>query len=180
MSYYNMTFYVSSGFRDYPRSSAIGAVAACSMFAGGNLYWYTTAYLDRRGAIPTEQRAGITAIVVALEWALYEYDNRRSGNPPLRLTIYSDSEYVTRCMRQNIAAWERNDCVHSDGRAIYDLDLWRYIAYLNRRVRDLGPVYYMRISREENIDAVPRCIEALDRRESEEQRGHSQANDESF
>lgn len=46
---------------------------------------------------PTNQRADITAMIIALAWALEKYEELDTS-PRLDVTIYSDSKYAIGCM----------------------------------------------------------------------------------
>ena len=60
---YTMVFYVDGGCRNNGYSNAIGAAAAVQMLrGGGHRSWYRQIYDN-----PTNQRAEITAIIIALQ-----------------------------------------------------------------------------------------------------------------
>ncbi|KAJ5464748.1 ribonuclease H-like domain-containing protein [Penicillium daleae] len=88
---YPMEIYTDGGCRGNRRPGAIGAAAAV----------FKTKYGKYRGRIrvlpsyppPTNQRAEITAIIVALEEALAKF-RKLDTNPHLDVRVYSDSRYA--------------------------------------------------------------------------------------
>ncbi|RYP47536.1 hypothetical protein DL768_006413 [Monosporascus sp. mg162] len=110
---------------------------------------------------PTNQRAEITAIILALEWALEKYQELDS-DPYLVVKIHSDSRYAIGCMTQWIYKWANNGWVNSSGYDVANRDLIQRASELDDEVKELGEVEYIWIPREENTTADELCNEALD------------------
>jgi len=85
------------------------------------------------------------------------------GYPRLYTRIYSDSKYAVGCMTEWIYKWIQNDWTNSAGNEVANRDLIERASGLDDKVRDLGPVEYIWISREQNEDADRYCNQALDR-----------------
>lgn len=90
---YKMEIYVDGGCRGNGQPGSVGAGVAVFKLASGDMERYYEV-LDDSYDPPTNQRAEITAIKVALEQALRKYDELDSY-PRLNVNIYSDSRYVT-------------------------------------------------------------------------------------
>lgn len=161
-----MVFNVDGGCRRNGRSDAIGAAACCLQRPYGNRYTYKTRLLDDYPVAPTNQRAEITAIIMALEWALEHFDEL-DGYPRLRVTIKSDSRYAVECMTNWIYTWVQNGWFNSRGREVVNRDLIERASDLNDRVKELGDVEYIWVPREDNVDADERCQEVLDEQDSD-------------
>lgn len=154
---YTMVFYVDGGCRNNGYSNAIGAAAAVQMLrGGGHRSWYRQIYDN-----PTNQRAEITAIIIALQEALQAYDELDT-NPYLHLTIYSDSRYAIGCMTDWIYKWTRNGWINSAGNPVANRDLIQEASDLDDEVKALGDVTYRYIPRSENELADGYCNDALD------------------
>lgn len=157
---YRMSFRVDGGCRGNGQPDAIGAAACCLDIHYGKRYTWKRCYLDDYPA-PTSQRAEITAIILALEWALERYDELE-GYPNLAVTIRSDSRYAVDCMTNWIYTWVRNGWTNSRGLEVANRDLIERASDLDDRVSELGSVEYIWIPRSENTDADELCQKALD------------------
>ncbi|RYP59774.1 hypothetical protein DL770_010138 [Monosporascus sp. CRB-9-2] len=160
---YLMKFYVDGGCRGNGQPGSIGAAAAV-LTTRGTLIHYKTTHLPRNsllGLRPTNQRAEITAIILALEWALEKYQELDS-DPYLMVKIHSDSRYAIGCMTQWIYKWANNGWVNSSGYDVANRDLIQQASELDDRVKELGEVEYIWIPREQNRAADEYCNEALD------------------
>lgn len=113
---------------------------------------------------PTNQRAEITAIIMALKWALAKYEELDS-NPDLDVTIYSDSKYAVECMSNWIYKWVRNDWTSSAGHEVVNRDLIENASNLDDRVAELGSVKYSWVPRSQNTTADECCNELLNQLE---------------
>ena len=89
-----MEFYVDGGCRGNGQPGSIAAAAACHMLRGGD-YETKTVGLPSNPT-PTNQRAEIQAIILALRWALRKYKELDSY-PRLVVRIHSDSRYAIGC-----------------------------------------------------------------------------------
>ncbi|CAJ2501168.1 Uu.00g040210.m01.CDS01 [Anthostomella pinea] len=158
-----MEFYVDGGCRNNGYTNATGPAAACLMARSGS-YWSKTRHLDRWPVTPTNQRAEIVAIIIALEWALERYDDL-NGYPRLQVTIHSDSRYAVGCMTDWIYKWSQNGWVNARGNDVANRDLIQEASDLDDRVKELGRVDYVFVPREQNRNADEECNEALDEQE---------------
>lgn len=161
---YLMEFYVDGACRGNGRPGSIGAAAACLM-TRGTAYQYTTRDLPlvRDRVVCTNQRAEITAILLALEWALERY-NELDTDPYLIVKIHSDSRYAIGCMSKWIQKWRQNGWVNAKGYGVANRDLIEKAADLEDSLTDLGDVDYIWVPREKNHLPDELCNEALDKR----------------
>ena len=157
---YIMKMYVDGGCRRNGYSSAIGAAAyVIHMRAGRTETWTSPIYEN-----PTNQRAELTAIMIALQKALAKYDRLHSA-PYLQVTIYTDSKYAQGCMSTWIYQWAKNGWLNSRGNPVANLDLIQKASNLDDAVRDLGDVEYVWIPRSENSEADEAANLAMDEME---------------
>ena len=157
-----MRMYVDGGCRRNGYDDAIGA-AACVIQKkwGRDTIWTRQLPTHYNSPTPTSQRAEITAIILALETALEDYEQLDS-NPSLRLTIHTDSKYAHGCMTDWIYKWTRNGWVNAAGREVANRDLIEKASDLDDRVKELGTVDYVWIPRGENQDADEAVSDLLD------------------
>lgn len=161
---YRMDFKVDGGCRGNGQPDAIGAAACCLETDSGNQHRSKTCWLNADYAVPTSQRAEITAIILALEWALERYDEL-DGHPRLEVNIRSDSRYAVDCMTSWVYTWVRNGWTNSRGFKVANRDLIERASGLDDRVDALGSVNYIWIPRSENADADALCQRELDEQE---------------
>jgi len=156
---YRMEIYVDGGCRGNGRPGSIGAaVAVFQLKFGAQKRWYK---ILPRQPPPTNQRAEITAIIVALEQALEKYEELDT-NPWLDVKIYSDSKYAIGCMTDWIYKWSRNGWRNSAGNPVANRDLIQKASDLDDRLKEEGSVEYIWIPREENQDADEFVNEVMD------------------
>jgi ribonuclease HI len=110
---------------------------------------------------PTNQRAELTAIIIALEQALEKYDELDSC-PRLKVKIFSDSKYAIGCMNEWIYKWTQNGWRNASGNEVANRDLIEDASDLDDRVKELGSVEYIWIPRAENEEADEACNRAMD------------------
>lgn len=161
---YRMDFKVDGGCRGNGQPEAIGAAACCLEIDYGKRAESKTCRLDDDYTAPTSQRAEITAIILALEWALERYDELE-GYPRLEVNIRSDSRYAVDCMTNWIYTWVRNGWKNSRGFEVANRDLIETASELDDRVSELGSINYIWIPRSENADADALCQQVLDEQE---------------
>jgi ribonuclease HI len=156
---YTMKIYVDGGCRGNGKPGSIGAAAAVltnrwgrSKISTRKLSFYPQ---------PTNQRAEITAIILALEVALQRYEKLHSC-PKLKLTIYSDSKYAVGCMTEWVDGWLQNGWKNSRGVEVVNRDLIEEANDLDGRLRDLGKLKYKWIPRGENTVADKACNDCMD------------------
>ncbi|EEP79683.1 predicted protein [Uncinocarpus reesii 1704] len=114
---------------------------------------------------PTNQRAEITAIILALETALTRYE-KLDWSPRLDVKIYSDSKYAVNCMTIWVDKWFENGWINSAGYDVVNQDLIKKAVDLEGRLLNLGKVTYFWIPRSDNVNADRCCNEELDKMES--------------
>ncbi|KAI1169543.1 ribonuclease H-like domain-containing protein [Nemania sp. FL0916] len=162
---YIMEFYVDGGCRGNGKPWAIGAAACCLMKRNGNVHASTSRALPRH-PVPTNQRAEITAIILALEWALERYDELHSM-PDMDIRIFSDSKYAVDCMNTWIYKWVGNGWFNARGCQVANRDLIQEASELDDKVKELGSVTYNWVSRSHNQEADQICNDKLDELEND-------------
>lgn len=162
---YTMKIYVDGGCRNNGKPGAIGAAAAVFKFKYNHEQRYYRELPDYPA--PTNQRAEITAIILALKQALERYQSLDS-TPYVDVTIHSDSRYAVNCMNEWIYKWSRNGWVNAAGSEVVNRDLIQEASDLDDLLKKEGDVSYVWISRDQNQAADELCNEILD--EMEEQR----------
>jgi ribonuclease HI len=157
---YTMEIYTDGGCRGNGRPGAIGAAAAAFKTRYGKYRVWTR--ILPSDPPPTNQRAEITAIILALEQALERFE-QLDTNPDLDVRIYSDSKYAVECMKTWIYKWTNNGWINAAGNPVANRDLLEEVSHLDDRLRDKGDVEYIWIPREKNEVADQFCNDALDR-----------------
>src|ERR1700722_12779646 len=112
---YIMKIYVDGGCRGNGQPGAIGAAAAVFKKRDGKYFGWTRSL--PLYPPPTNQRAEITAIILALEQALEKLEELDT-NPHLDVKIYSDSRYAIGCMTNWIYKWTRNGWINATGNEV--------------------------------------------------------------
>ncbi|KAK8094247.1 hypothetical protein PG997_000932 [Apiospora hydei] len=164
---YKMNFYVDGGCRRNGQAyRVIGAAAAVWKQRYRQVYRTRALPPSFHHTIPepTNQRAELTAIIMALEWALERYTQLR-GYPKARIRIYSDSEYAVNCLTAWFWTWLGNGWRNVDGLEVASRDLIEQALRLDHRIRRLGSLSYQWIPREQNHLADQCCNEELDKME---------------
>jgi len=156
---YTMEIYVDGGCRGNGQPGSIGAAAAVFKLRSGKHEAWTK--ILPQYPPPTNQRAEITAIILALELALEKLAELRT-NPWLDVKIYSDSRYAIGCMTDWVYKWSRNGWINAAGNEVANRDLIQEASDLDDRLKEEGTVEYIWIRREENQDADRYCNQALD------------------
>jgi len=156
---YTMEIHVDGGCRGNGQPGSIAAAAAVFTMKWGRQQTWTKRLPSY--PTPTNQRAEITAIILALEQALERYEELDS-NPWLDVTIYSDSRYAIGCMTDWIYKWRDNGWLNAAGREVANRDLIDEADHLNSRLKREGDVEYIWIPRAENQDADEACNDVLD------------------
>jgi ribonuclease HI len=160
---YTLDFKVDGGCRGNGRPGAIGAAAAVRFGKNGK-HLKTWAFELPGHPLPTNQRAEITAIIIALKQAL-ETHNRLNRQPLLEVTIMSDSKYAIGCMNEWIYKWSTNGWINAAGDKVANRDLIMEASELDDRVNELGTVVYKFIPRSENTLADNACNDIMDKME---------------
>ncbi|PYH40478.1 ribonuclease H1 [Aspergillus saccharolyticus JOP 1030-1] len=159
---YQMKFQVDGNCHRNGQPDAIAAAAAILLRRYGPKKGWTRSL--PASPPPTNQRAEITAIILALEQALARYPLLHT-RPKMRVTIYSDSQYAVKCMTKWRYKWTGNGWRNTRGREVVNRDLLEQAAELDRQVRQLGrlKVRYEWIAREENWQADRLCRRDIER-----------------
>ena len=102
---------------------------------------------------PTNQRAELTALIMALEAAI-ERRGELYTNPWFNLIIKTDSKYVIGCLTDWLEKWEENGWLNSRGYPVSNQDLIKRAAKLQGNIEEVGgEVIFEYISREANQEA---------------------------
>ena len=155
-----MEFFVDRGCRGNGQPGAIGAAAAVRRYRDGAEV-YRTRRLDTYYHNATNQRAEILAIILALEWAMDDYENL-NNSPRIEVTIHSDSKYAVNCMNQWLFRWSNNGWTTSIGGSVANQDILQEVIDAENRVLDVGSVVYKWVRRDEVHDADEKCNDELD------------------
>lgn len=155
-----MEIYVDGGCRGNGRSKSVSAAAAVIERKWGKDMLYKKP-LPKEPYSPTNQRAEIAAIILALELGLEKY-GQLDSNPYMDVTIHSDSKYAIGCMTEWIHKWRRNGWTNAAGNPVKNQDLIKKAAELHDRLDREGSVEYAWIPREQNVRADQLCNEAMD------------------
>jgi ribonuclease HI len=156
---YTMEIYVDGGCRGNGQPGSIGAAAAVfESRSGKQTAW--TRVLPRHPP-PTNQRAEIAAIILALQKALEKLAQLRT-NPWLDVTIYSDSRYAIGCMTDWVYKWSRNGWINAAGNEVANRDLIKQASDLDDELKEDGTVEYIWIPRDQNQDADRYCNHVMD------------------
>ena len=155
-----MEFFVDGGCRGNGQPGAIGAAVAVRRYRNGSEF-YRTRHLETFYCNATNQRAEILAIILALEWAMDDYENL-NNSPYLDVTIHSDSKYAVNCMNQWLARWSHNGWTTSVGGSVANRDILQDAIDAENRVLAVGNVAYKWVPRSEVHEADQLCNEELD------------------
>jgi ribonuclease HI len=156
---YRMRIYTDGGCRGNGHPWAIGAAAAAFKNRWRKYRGWTR--ILPSNPRPTNQRAEITAIILALEKSVERFE-QLDHNPKLDVRIYSDSKYAVQCMEEWIYKWANTGWRNSRGAPVANRDLLEEASELDDRLREEGRVKYIWIPRGENEVADRFCNEALD------------------
>ncbi|KAF3193863.1 hypothetical protein TWF106_006802 [Orbilia oligospora] len=103
---YIMEFKVDGACRGNGQPGSTAVAAAC-LFTRRGFYISKVKHLPPDNPVPTNQRAEILAIIMALKWALVRYSELSAG-PYIDVRIKSDSEYAIKSMTTWIYKWIHN------------------------------------------------------------------------
>lgn len=158
---YIMRFYVDGGCRGNGSPGSIGAAAVVMQKKWGREESWTRHLPRSDYEPPTNQKAEIEAIILALEIALQKYQNL-DACPRLNVKIYSDSKYAIGCMTDWIYKWTQNGWTNAAGNPVANQDRIRKASDFDDDLKMLGSVEYIWIPRSENMDADRYCNDAMD------------------
>lgn len=157
---YTMVIKVDGGCRGNGQQGAIGAAAAVILGRNGVILKTWTCELPNYPRA-TNQRAEISAIILALELALDKY-NSLSNNVYMDVTIMSDSRYAVECMNTWIYKWAQNGWINAKGNKVTNQDLIQQASDLDDELNECGRVRYKWIPRSENGAADEACNNHMD------------------
>ncbi|KAF3931089.1 hypothetical protein ABW20_dc0106713 [Dactylellina cionopaga] len=155
-----MKFNVDGACRGNGRPGAIAVAAAC-MFSRNGRYRTRTSYLPRN-PVATNQRAEITAIILALQWAVDHHEQMLKQWTRVNITIRSDSRYAVDSMTTWIHKWIDNGWYNAAGRPVANSDLFLQAQQLEYEISFFGTVTYIWVPRWENQAPDAECNQALD------------------
>lgn len=161
---YFMEYYVDGGCRRNGCSNAIGAAAAVRKNKWGKKKGWTRPLYSNSYDPPTNQKAEITAVALALELALERF-KELSGYPEIDVEIFSDSKYAIGCMTEWVYKWRRNGWKNAAGNPVANQDLIKEALKLEEVLRRLGTIKYTWVARSENEDADGCCNRVMDEME---------------
>nr|POE86493.1 ribonuclease hi [Quercus suber] len=144
---YTMVFSVDGACRGNGRPGSQAAAAAVLLTRSGTHKAWTRTLPD--DPTPTNQRAELTAIILALELALERYRDLDS-NPYIDVVIKSDSKYAVNCMNMWINKWRNNGWTNAAGNDVANTDLLRDALDLDIALQSEGSLSYKWIPRERN------------------------------
>jgi ribonuclease HI len=156
-----INLYADGGCRGNGQPGAISAAAVLFKKRKGRWRPKHSVALPRNPP-PTNQRAELTAVILALSKALEQYDKMLTY-PRFDVTIHVDSKYAIGCMTEWIHKWRRNGWTNQRGEPVANRDLIMKASALDQRLKQLGSVYYQWIPRDENWRADQLCNENMDR-----------------
>ncbi|KAJ7151057.1 ribonuclease H-like domain-containing protein [Mycena filopes] len=131
---------------------------------------------------PTNQRAELTAVIMALEEALRIQSRQCSNNPRAPffiLNIKTDSQYAVNCLTLWINNWRRNGWMTRNDRPVANVDLIERADELRDDLEQSfrgGEVNFTRIARRDNAEAdrlANRGCDEAERIEREENTVHT-------
>ena len=157
---YTMRITVDGACRGNGQPGARGCAAAIFKFRR-NMTLSRHSVLLANYPTPTNQRAELAAIILALKEALKKYLDLDT-QPRLDLRISTDSKYAVSCMNEWIFKWLENGWLNAAGRPVVNRDLIKEAWDLRCELRQVGRVKFRWIPREENEDADSYCNEILD------------------
>ena len=153
-----MKMYVDSDCRRND-DEAIGAAACVIHMKAGRKRTRTRAIPPDEN--PTNQRADITSIILALQQALARYDKLHS-TPYLQVTIYTGSRMVRGLMSTFIHQFAKNGWLSSSGIPVANQDLMKEASKLDDAVRALGDVEYIWVPRSQDSEADEAANSVMD------------------
>jgi ribonuclease HI len=157
---YTMVIKVDGGCRANGQQGAIGAAAAVILGRNEVILKTWTRELPNHPRA-TNQRAEISAIILALELALEKYDSL-SNTVYMDITIMSDSRHAVECMNTWICKWAQNGWINAKGSKVANQDLIQQASDMDYELNERGRVTYKWIPRSENGAADEACNTCMD------------------
>lgn len=92
---------------------------------------------------PTEEKAKLVAVLLALQDAQSEYCRLPRGPNQVKVTIYTDSQYAKDCMEGLIEQWSRNSWKDDNGTLVANAEIIWQADNAQRGLRRSGSVEYI-------------------------------------
>ena len=161
---YSMKVYVDGGCRRNGSPSSIGAAAAVIKREGSRNTYCVERLHENAYDPPTNQKAELMAIRIALKCALQQY-RELDTNQRLDVEIFSDSTYAIRCVTEWVHWWSQNGWRNAAGNRVANQRLIQEASILDNDLRALGDVNYSWIPRSDNGEADYYANRAMDEME---------------
>lgn len=166
---HHLTFYVDGACRNNGRLklTPVAAAAACLVHSQGTQrhYDYKSRVLDAHPR-PTNQRAELVAIKMALDWALDECKEEYLREKSVVIQMNSDSRYAVGCMSQWLTGWVHNGWIKARGGGVANRDLLEALFESQRVLKEFGQgrvtIRYEYVPRAETASADQHANAALD------------------
>lgn len=161
---YKMVMFVDGGCRGNGYPGAFGACACFVRKRWGRSETFTQRLPAYDYPLPTNQRAELSAIVLALEEAINQR-GQLDTYPYMYVTIHTDSKYAHGCMTDWYRKWQRNGFINALGNEVANRDLIERALELESEILDHGKVFWEWIPRSDNTAADEAVNEVLDEME---------------
>ncbi|KAF7349181.1 Ribonuclease H1 [Mycena sanguinolenta] len=147
---YEMNAWTDGVCRGNGRPGAVGGAAAWfnRPVRGSKSWWRKLPEYP----IPTNQRAELTGVIMALELAT-ERRAQLYNDPYFILTIHTDSEYVKGCFCTWIHKWKNNGWLNARGVEVVNRDLIEEASDMIDQIEENGTVDFVKIPRDDNEEA---------------------------
>lgn len=138
---------------DLPARYRYAAAACCLILGPGRQYTRTVRLPDH--PTPTDNRAELMAVTMALRWALRVWAglDRSISSPRFEVEVQSDSRYSIGAMTQWQSGWRERGWTSSAGKPVANRDLIEEAERYNVEIRKVGTITYKWIPREQNSAA---------------------------
>ena len=157
---YIMQFQVDGGCRGNGRIDAVGAAACCALKVDGSPGEAWVAALPSWPP-PTNQRAELTAIILALRVAISRHQ-KWDIRARLHVVVESDSRYAVNCMNTWLKKWRCNGWMNAAGCEVANRDVLEDALHWESELPDGTTVVYQWIPRSMNERADRHCNMELD------------------
>lgn len=158
---YKMVMFVDGGCRGNGYPGAFGACACYVVRKWGQNETFTRRLPASRRPVPTNQRAELRAIIIALKHAIKEREYLDS-NPYMDVTIHTDSKYVHGCMTDWYRKWQSNGFINALGNEVVNRDLIERALELESDILDHGNVTWEWVPRSKNTVADEAANDEMD------------------
>ena len=163
---YTMVMFVDGGCRRNGYSGAFGACSCIVVRKSGQNKILARRLPAWQHPVPTNQRAELGAIILALEHAI-EQRGQLDSNPYMNVTIHTDSKYVHGCMTEWYRKWQDNGFINALGNEVVNRDLIERALELESDILDHGNVRWKWVPRSENTVADEAVNDEMDEMEED-------------